>query len=169
MKILVCVASKHHATEEIGARVRQVLARDLGGAVVELRAPDDVTSVEAYDAVVVGSAVYLGRWLPRARRFVERHAADLSARPVWLFSSGPVARQPAPDRPPADVAALRPAVSARDHHVFAGRLERRVLSRWERAVVHALKVPDGDWRDWPAIEAWAGTIAQDLRAVTPAG
>jgi menaquinone-dependent protoporphyrinogen oxidase len=167
MNVLVCVASKHHATAEIGARIRDVLVRDVPGARVDLRSPQDVATVDEYDAAVIGSAVYLGRWLHAAHAFVGRHAAELSRRPVWLFSSGPVGTPDTPGEGPVDAASLRATVKARDHRVFGGRVDRQDLNLWERSIVGALKVPDGDVRDWAAVEDWATGVAAELRAATP--
>jgi menaquinone-dependent protoporphyrinogen oxidase len=62
-----------------------------------------------------------------------------------------------------DVAEILTATRARDHRVFAGRLVRRQLSFPERAIVSALRVPEGDFRDWPEIRRWADEIAEALR------
>jgi menaquinone-dependent protoporphyrinogen oxidase len=62
-----------------------------------------------------------------------------------------------------DVAEILTATRARDHRVFAGRLVRRQLSFPERAIVSALRVPEGDFRDWPQIRRWADEIAEALR------
>ena len=88
MQVLVTVASKHGATEEIG----QVLAGILreAGLSVTTSAPDEVSRLDTFDAVVLGSAVYAGRWVGSASAFADRFAADLASREVWLFSSGPI-------------------------------------------------------------------------------
>ncbi len=52
--------------------------------------PDEVTELEDYDAVVLGSAVYAGHWLEPAKQLAERFVGQLLGRAVWLFSSGPV-------------------------------------------------------------------------------
>ena len=88
MHVLVCVASRHDATAEIGEAIARQLAH--GGLAVSFRPPDDVSSLDGVDAVVLGSALYTGHWLEPAVRFAERHADELQSRPVWLFSSGPV-------------------------------------------------------------------------------
>jgi menaquinone-dependent protoporphyrinogen oxidase len=93
---------------------------------------------------------------------VERAADDLAARPVWLFSSGPIGEPPKPEEDPVDVAEIVESTSARDHRVFAGRLERSRLGFGERAVVAALRAPDGDFRDWDEIRGWATAIADEL-------
>ena len=90
MKVLVSAASKHGATAEIGDRIAAALRDALpAGTDVDVVAAENVTTVDGYEAVVLGSAVYMGRWLDSARRLAETHAAELSTRPVWLFSSGP--------------------------------------------------------------------------------
>jgi menaquinone-dependent protoporphyrinogen oxidase len=48
----------------------------------------------SFDAVVLGSAVYAGRWLDPARQYAALYADVLRARPVWLFSSGPIGNPP---------------------------------------------------------------------------
>jgi len=160
MRVLVTAASKHGSTGEIAG----VIAEVLGGRGLEtvVTPPEEVDDVAAFDAVVLGSAVYAGRWMRSARELVERAADDLAARPVWLFSSGPIGEPPRPEEDPVDVAEIVESTSARDHRVFAGRLERSRLGFGERAVVAALRAPDGDFRDWDEIRGWATAIADEL-------
>lgn len=160
MTILVTAASRHGGTAGIAEAIARALTDDGLEAVV--LAPQAVESVAHYEAVVLGSAVYMGHWLEPAMRFAEEHRADLRGRPVWLFSSGPVGDPPKPVADPIDVADLVTATGARDHRQFAGRLDRRDLGVGERVVTGALRVPLGDFRPWPAIEAWAAYIARSL-------
>ena len=94
MRILVAVASRHGSTREIGDAVAEVL-RDSGFG-VDVADPDDVESIDPYQAVMLGSSVYVGRWAASARALVDRCASGLTRRPVWLFSSGPVGTPLAP-------------------------------------------------------------------------
>ena len=116
------------------------------------------------DAVVLGGALYAGRWHKAARRFARRHGRDLRARPVWLFSSGPLGDHPAAD--PQHLAELRDAVSAVDHRTFFGALDRERLNLGERLVTKAVHAPYGDFRDWAEIDAWTAAIADQLRTAT---
>lgn len=167
MRVLVTAASQHEATSEIAEAIGEVLReRGLDVAVV---APDAVGSVEEFDAVVLGSAVYAGHWLKPARHLVDRSAAALSARPVWLFSSGPVgdpARKVVQrmDEDPVDLADISAATKARGHRMFAGRLEKRRLSRPQRTALTVMRGLEGDFRDWAEIEHWASQIADSLQA-----
>ena len=161
MKILVTAASKHGATREIGEVLASVLRDD--GHDVDSLVPERVSDIRPYDAVVIGSAVYAGRWLEPARRFAQRHHADLRQRPVWLFSSGPIGDPLAPAEEPRDGAAFRSELDARDHRVFAGRLNPDDLGWVERTITGMLKAPDGDFRDWEVIRAWGCELAVALR------
>jgi menaquinone-dependent protoporphyrinogen oxidase len=98
---------------------------------------------------------------------VNRCGTALAERPVWLFSSGPVGDPPKPEEDPVDVAELVTATGAREHRVFAGRLVRRQLSFPDRAIVSALRVSEGDFRDRTEITRWAASIADTLQAAVP--
>jgi menaquinone-dependent protoporphyrinogen oxidase len=120
---------------------------------------------------VIGSAVYAGHWLKEAVEFVRDRRTALSARPVWLFSSGPVGRPSTGHDPvePKEVRELKDNVVAREHRVFFGALDRGTLEGAdlgfaERFVAKRF-VPEGDFRDWPQIDAWADDIAKELLAV----
>lgn len=159
MKILVTAASKHGSTEEIATDLADEL-RQLGldTAVVH---PDDVTSLDPYAAVIIGSAVYAGQWMAPAKQFVDRFSDELKQRQVWLFSSGPAGDppQPAPNKA-VDVSAIIAATNAREHQVFAGKIERNALGFAERTLVRAFHIAVGDYRDWSQIDAWAVEIAE---------
>jgi menaquinone-dependent protoporphyrinogen oxidase len=160
MKVLVTAASKHGATAEMADWIGGTL-RD-AGLDVDVRRPEDVMSLDGIDAVVLGSAVYAGRWFSPATKLVERVGPQCMARQVWLFSSGPAGDPPQPDSEPVDVEPMRAATAARDHRVFAGKIDRSKLGFAEWAIVAALRVPNGDYRQRSEVEAWAREIATTL-------
>lgn len=162
MRVLVSASSKHGATAEIAAHIGGVL-RDRGFEVT-IAEPEQVGTVEGYTAVVLGSAVYAGRWTTDAKALAARIADSRRLPPVWLLSSGPVGDPPKPDEEPADVAEIMEATRARQHRVFAGKLDKAGLSLGERAVMAVVRAPEGDFRDWDEISNWAGTIADTLEA-----
>jgi menaquinone-dependent protoporphyrinogen oxidase len=172
MTVLIAAASRHGSTREIAEAIGRVL-RDRGLA-VDVWEAETVTMADAYSAVVLGSAIYMGHWLSAARQLAELEAFALTRRPVWLFSSGPVGAPPKPDKGPDDVAAIIETTNAREHRVFAGKLDKRGLSLAEKALVLAVRAQAGDFRDWAAIEAWATSIADGLqprreRSAEPSG
>jgi menaquinone-dependent protoporphyrinogen oxidase len=162
VRVLVTAASRHQSTTEIAEAIARVLTES--GISAASRRPDEVDSLEGYDAVVLGSGVYMGRWLSPATAFVERHRSALLERPVWLFSSGPLGSpQAKPDGDPSSVAELLAALQARGHRTFAGRLERKRLGLGEKLVAAGVKAPEGDFRPWQLIDAWAREIASALK------
>lgn len=166
MNVLVTAASKRGATAEIAEAIRRGLAGEGLATVVQPVA--DVHDLTAFDAVILGSAVYMGRWLEPARTFAADNAAALRALPVWLFSSGPIGEPPRPDTGKAvDVADLMETTGARAHRLFAGRLDRQQLGFGERAVMVAFRAEDGDFRDWDAIADWAREIAVGVGEPAP--
>ena len=88
MRVLVTAASRHGSTADIAAAIVRVL--HLRGLAADLVEPAEVKDLSEYDAVVLGSAVYAGRWMGPATDLVARCQSQLAGRPVWLFSSGPV-------------------------------------------------------------------------------
>jgi menaquinone-dependent protoporphyrinogen oxidase len=160
MNILVTAASKHGATAEIAEIVAGTLreaGHDVDSCAIEEAAA--LSTVAGYDAVVLGSAVYAGRWLGPARDFVDRHATELAGRPVWLFSSGPIGDPPLPKEEAPEALAFAARIGAREHRSFAGRLDRDQLGMMERAVTKVLRAPDGDFRNVEEIRGWAASIA----------
>ena len=160
MRVLVAVASRHGSTREIGEAVAEVLRGS--GFAVDVLDPDDVDGIADYDAVVLGSSVYVGRWAASARALVDRLAGALASRPVWLFSSGPVGDPPAPAGDPEEVPALVSRLHARGHRTFSGRLDKGGLALAERAVVALVQAEQGDFRAWADIQDWAAGIAAEL-------
>ena len=167
MKVLVTAASMHGATAEIAQAIARTLSEQ--GLAVTVLPPGDVASVEEYDAVIIGSAVYVGHWLDAAKDLVNRCRDELVTRSVWLFSSGPVGDPAgklarAMDTDPADVVSIRVATGALDHQMFAGKLDRKVLTRPQRVSLLVFRGLEGDFRDWAAVQQWADGIAQQLIA-----
>lgn len=161
--VLIAVASRHGSTAEIGAAIGAALRKDLQppGWRVEVEDCDTIDTIAGYDAVILGSAIYLGGWLKPAKRLLE-NAPSAPALGMWLFSSGPVAA----DSPASESVDTNEDVATRlhikDNIVFAGSLDVGKLGHFERAVTTAMRIAGGDFRDWAAINSWASGIAREL-------
>jgi len=169
MRILVAYASKRGATAEIAHSIAWTL-RDCG-ADVDCTAAAGVPSVAPYDAVVLGSAVYMKRWRREATRFLRKHGKDLSRRPFWVFSSGPVG-DPATDDPawiePRGIVRRTVRLGTRGHVVFGGRISTTSRRPLDRAMVKSIPPEFRDRRDWDRIREWAEGIASGLGVAVPA-
>jgi menaquinone-dependent protoporphyrinogen oxidase len=157
MRVLVTTASTHGAAEAIGARIGSVLGDR--GHEVDVRCSAEVVTVDSYDVVVLGSAVDDGHWREDAKALVAREGADLSSRPVWLFSSGQVGDPPAPGETPADIESVMTVTRAYEHHVFAWWVDDRTVELPESAIVRSANGDDGGWDD---VDRWATSIADSI-------
>jgi menaquinone-dependent protoporphyrinogen oxidase len=166
MTVLVTAATKHGATGEIARAIGTALTERGVPAVV--LPPEEVDDIGGYDAVVLGSAVYAGHWLPAAMALVDRGTDAWTGRPVWLFSSGPVGD---PDRwltqkmgaDPMDLPKVRAATGAREHRMFPGKLDRETLPFAQRLALSIVRGMQGDFRDWDTVRFWSAGIADALR------
>ncbi len=165
-RVLVAHASKRGSTAEIARAIAEELAQ--AGLEVDCRAAGEVAGLDSYDAVVLGSAVYMKRWRGDAKHFLRRHANALCERPFWVFSSGPVGdpgESPDPSwlEPPRIVERAQ-ELGVRDHVVFGGRVPAEPRGPIERAMAKNTPEQYRDLRDWKEIRAWARRIALELRA-----
>ncbi len=166
-RVLVAYASKHGSTTEIAQAITEELTRQ--GIDADCRRADEVKRLDGYDAVVLGSAVYMKRWQPDARKLLRKHADELAKRPFWIFSSGPFGEQPDLSwSEPPHVVAKAEQLGVRDHVIFGGRLPVEPSGFMERALVRDTPPEYADRRDWNDIRAWATGIAAALLA-TPSG
>ncbi|MCT7354205.1 flavodoxin domain-containing protein [Streptomyces sp. 15-116A] len=158
--VLVTYGTTNGSTAQIAEAIADVLRKN--GLTVEALPAQAVTSVAAYDAVVAGGGLYAGRWQKHARRFLRRHRRDLAERPLWLFSSGPLdasaSERDVPPVPGVKKAMIR--LDAREHVTFGGCLEEGAKGWVARMILRNGK--GGDFRDFPAIEAWAARVADEL-------
>jgi menaquinone-dependent protoporphyrinogen oxidase len=166
MTVLVAYASKRGSTAEIAETVAATLRRE--GLGVSLRAAGEVGSLEPYDAVVLGSAVYMKRWRGDARDFLKKHRKTLRQMPLWVFSSGPVG-DPAKDEPewqePLKVVEKVEDLGAKGHVVFGGCVPSDPHGPLEKAMAAGVPKEYRDRRDWDEIRAWAKQVAGQLVAV----
>ena len=165
-RVLVAYATKYGATAEIAEKIGQVLLQ--AGFQTDVLPTDSVSDLAPYQAIVLGSAVYVGLWRKEAVAFLEANEMAMAKMPVWFFSSGPTGegdpaqlmqgwRFPEAQQPIAD------RIQPRDTAFFHGFLDMKKVNLAEKLVIKGLKAPVGDFRDWDAITSWAAAIANALK------
>ncbi len=164
-QVLVAYATKYGATGEIADKIGQVLQQT--GWRVDVLPVKRVGDVAAYQAVVLGSAVYMFHWRREAAAFLKANEKALAGRPLWLFSSGPTGEGSADAflegrRLPDALLPIAERIAPREIAVFGGKIDPARLGFFERLIIKNVKVPTGDFRDWDAIADWAVKIAEAL-------
>lgn len=165
-KILVTYASEHGATAEIAQTIARVM-RQFDLDVTSRRIESISSDIAVYEAVVLGTAVYLGDWLEEAQAFLKRYQKDLAQIPVWIFASGPTGEGDAFELVnglaiPESVQELVKFIQPREVKVFHGKIDLRRLPKNERLIIKKAGTPRGDYRDWDDIKQWAMQISRAL-------
>jgi menaquinone-dependent protoporphyrinogen oxidase len=158
--ILVAYATKHGSTREVARAVAATLREE--GHAVELREAADVHDVSAYEGVVLGGSIHMGRLHQDARRFLHRHGAALGRTPLAVFALGPRTlseHDVAESRSQLDrsLGGVDPARVA----IFGGVVDPATLS------FPFNRLPASDARDWDAISAWAGDVGDLIEREAP--
>jgi len=176
MVVLVAYATDHGSTRGIAVRIAGRLRQR--GVDARARAVADVLEVPSYEAVVLGSAIHSGKWLPEARQFADRNAGLLRERPVWLFSVSTLGdeesmfpprvanRLRALRKETPEMTQVRQLLHPREHRNFAGAIARSHWPAIGRAFFRVTGGRYGDHRNWPAIDTWADLIASQLDVKT---
>lgn len=162
-RVLVAYASKAGSTGEVAESIAKVISER--GAAVDVRPVQKVKGIDGYQAVVVGSAVRMGRVLPEAQRFVNKHKARLAGLPTAYFTVSLTLKEDTPENRAKANAMLDPMRQAREPiqvGLFAGKFDLQTVEPLFRFMLGRVKSADmapGDYRNWTAIRAWAGELA----------
>jgi len=165
-RVLVVYATKHGATAEIAEKIGQVLRQ--AGLPADVLPADRAENLLSYKAVVLGSAVYIGRWRKEAAKFLKANEKALAEKLVWLFSSGPTGQGNAVElmkgwRFPRALQPIADRIRPKDIAVFHGAANINKMNFIEKWMMKNVKAPLGDFRDWNAITSWATAIADALK------
>jgi menaquinone-dependent protoporphyrinogen oxidase len=155
-KILVTYATRAGSTFEIAARVAEALRA--AEATVDVKPVMAVHELQGYDAVVVGSAIRMGRWLPEAVEFVKTNRETLSHIPTAYFVVSGLLRNDTVEMRRQVLAFLDPVRALLEPvsiGLFAGKLDYRTIDGFDRSIAEAVSSAEGDWRNWEAIDKWA--------------
>ena len=158
--VLVAYATKKESTHEVADALAARL-RELGHE-VDVRPAAEVGTLAPYGGVVVGGALYAGRWHRDARHFLATHRDELARRPVAVFAMGPATLEE------AEVHVSRKQLDhalAKEHQlepvsvtIFGGVIDPAKL----RFPLN--RIPAADARDWDAIRSWADSLGEIFAA-----
>ena len=160
MKILVAYATKAGSTAEVAAEIGRVV-ESKSGCKVDVHPVGKLKEVDGYDAVIIGSGIRAGKWLPEATKFVEKHRDALSQIPLAFFTVCLTLKDDTEENRRTVAAYLDPVrevVQPVEVGLFAGAMDYSKLPFILRLMMKAMKAPQGDFRDWEAIRAWADSI-----------
>jgi menaquinone-dependent protoporphyrinogen oxidase len=157
-RILVTYATRAGSTVEVAAAIAESL--NTRGYAVDVKPVKEKPNLAGYPAVVMGSAIRMGKWLPEAVDFIEANQTTLGQMPVSLFTvhmlnagddeASRTARQ-------AYLAAVRPLLLDAEEVYFEGKMDFTRLSFLDRTIAKMVKAVESDNRDWAEIRNWTPT------------
>ncbi len=158
-RILITYATRSGTTVTVAETIALALRKR--GFLVMVEPIKDNPSVKGYQAVIIGSAIRQGAWLPEAVTFLNTNQATLRLVRVALFTVHGLNRggdEQSRRKREAYLDPLRPLVLPVAHVFFPGRIDPTRLSLFDQLMVKALKAPVGDFRDWTRVNNWADTL-----------
>jgi menaquinone-dependent protoporphyrinogen oxidase len=167
-KILVTYASRTGSTEEVAQFIGKTLS-DLGET-VDVISMNEVTDISKYNAVVAGSAIQAGKWLPEAVIFIETHKNELNQKSFAAFLVCMTLAMKKADSYSAFVSGfldpIRKMVDPKSEGLFTGILDINKIPSFVDRIKFRISVlfgvwKEGDHRNWQAIKTWA-TILRPL-------
>jgi menaquinone-dependent protoporphyrinogen oxidase len=154
-KILIAYATRAGSTAEIAAAVgRHLNDSGFGVDVKPIKEKPDLTDCQA---VILGSAIRMGSWLPEAVDYIEENQAQLSSLPTALFSVHLLNRgddQESRANRQAYLDQVRPTLPEADEIFFAGVMDYSKLSFLDRMLAKMVGAEEADQRDWERIRSW---------------
>lgn len=165
LNILVAYGSKHGSTAEIAEKIGLLLRES--GYLVDVLPANKVKKLEPYQAVVLGSGIYIGLWLKAAASFLKSREAELKTKPTWIFSSGPTGDDDVVTLLqgwtfPKGLQYIVERIQPRGMVTFHGNLDTKKMNFIERWMIGKVNAPLGDFRNWQEITTWAQEIAASL-------
>jgi menaquinone-dependent protoporphyrinogen oxidase len=168
--ILLAYATRFGSTQEVAEAIAASLRQ--AGFDVDMQPMAAVKTLDDYDAIVLGAAIYNAKWHAEAHHFVSLHQEALEQQPVAIFTLGPLSPSEAAkrnsrrqlDKELAQYPWLKPVAV----EIFAGKYDpsKPGLGFFERFL------PARDYRNWDAIRAWANALPAQLQrseVLQPAG
>jgi menaquinone-dependent protoporphyrinogen oxidase len=163
-RVLITYASPMGSTLEVAQAIAEVLARRSFS--VDVRPVDEIEHLEGYQAVIVGSPIRFQQWLPEAKHFVQTHRDALRQLPVVYFALSGLMSDPTPQHfhEVYDwLSEVRDLVEPLEVGIFAGALHYDRLEHNQLVQVLSKGLPEGDFRRWQDIQAWAEDVADRLQ------
>ena len=163
-RILITYATRAGSTAEIATAIAEAMTRR--GFLVDVKPVKANPAVQGYQAVLIGSAIRMGSWLPETMEFIKANQQILNHLPVALFTVHMLNTGDDDASRTARLAYLnnvRPLLNQAEEIYFSGKIDYNTLSFFDRLLAKAVEkqtgTPPGDFRNWDEIRSWVPAIS----------
>jgi menaquinone-dependent protoporphyrinogen oxidase len=173
-QILVAYGTRYGSTCEVAETVAATLGEQ--GVDTDVRQAREVRSLVGYDAVVLGTPLYMGALHKDVRALLERNQAALEHTPFALFALGPIKPDDGLDGSREQLftaLAKLPVPTPASTAVFVGAYDPARLGFKDKMIAALPASPlhgeaAHDDREWDSIRGWAMDLSVEItRAPTP--
>ena len=158
-KTVVAYATKLGSTREVAQTIGDTLSKQ--GMEVDVKVIQDITSLDGYSTIIIGSAIRMGRWLPEAVDFAKQHQQLLKEAKTAIFSVHILNSDDTPESAKereAYTKEINDIITPQSEAFFTGKVDPAKLGFKERLLFKMVKSPEGDFRDWDVIRSWANQL-----------
>ena len=168
-KVLVTYASKYGSTGGVADAIgKELCTKGVNADTVLIK---NAGNVGSYQGVVIGGAIYMGKWMSESVDFVKKNRDILRQMPVAYFLVCMTLSQPTEKKRAQVLSYMDPILETVPEikpvgiGTFAGELDYSNLSWLKKTIMKAKDAPEGDFRDWTAIRTWADDLCSPLLAL----
>ncbi|MBA4417916.1 MAG: flavodoxin [Syntrophus sp. (in: bacteria)] len=158
-RVLIAYASKYGSTGGVADAIgKELCSKGVAADVVLIKNANNISS---YQGVIIGSAIYMGKWMSEAVDFVKENKDILCKVPVAYFLVGMTLARPTEENRAKALSYMDPILKAVPEikpvgiGTFAGTMDYNNLSWINKKILKSKGTPEGDFRDWNEIRAWA--------------
>lgn len=161
--VLITYATWSGSTAEVAEYLAKSFAQ--AGIPVVLQPMKAVKTVNEFSAVILGTAVRIGKIHRDASKFVRRHQRELGDLPTACFVVCMTAKDPTPENQTTTAGYLDQlggSLKPQSKIAFAGVWRASAFPFPLNRILRASQMEEGDYRNWEVISAWGDEIAARL-------
>jgi menaquinone-dependent protoporphyrinogen oxidase len=170
MHVLVAYGTRYGSTREVAETVAATLEEQ--GMDTDVKTAREVRSLDGYDAVVLGTPLYMGALHKDVRALLEKNSVALERTPFALFALGPIKADDGIDGSREQLItalAKLPVPTPASTAVFVGAYDPARLGFKDKMIAALPASPlhgetAHDERDWDAVRRWTCGLQAALGA-----
>jgi len=162
-KVLVAYATLTGSTAGVAKQIGNTLIDK--NLTVDVLEADQVNDLSKYETVILGSGIRGGTFFAKANAFLEKNKAILEQKNFHVFLVCLTMREDTSANRATVAGYLEPVraqVKPRTEGLFAGAYDSSKVNFMEKLIMRAMHAPEGDFRKWDEISAWAERIATTI-------
>jgi len=165
-KLLLVSFGWSGTSDSVAAEIARSLTE--AGYTIDIHHPRGAPTPDAYQGLIVGTAIHMGQVHPDVKGFLRKHQSVISKMPTAYFVVCLTMKDATEENRRTVNGYLNalqkemPSIHPSSVGLFAGSLVFAKLSLPLRLMLKAAKMEEGDYRDWDEIRRWSAELPEKL-------